>query len=456
MQTQNSRLYILAEAPVGKAIFTMAMPVMFGMLVQVFYNMVDTFFIGKMNDVNQLAAAGISFPFFMFMMACGSVIGVGGASLISRYLGMKKFEEAGQVVSLSMILILIMAAVLTVAGLIFLDPIAALIGAQGEVIAPTKAYILPIILGSVCFVGNYALSIILRAEGAALPAMKGMLIGTVVNIILNPIMIFAFNWKIAGSAWATIVGNLAGLIYYLKCYIGPKSILQPSFRGKLFHAEYLRGIFSIGVPSGLNMALMSVAGVVTNNLAATYGAIILAAMGISGRVTSLIILLLVGLAIGCQPLIGFNYGAKNKKRLYEILKTSMVIAVIAGTALLVLFTLLRTHAIAAFTNIPEVVDKGSFILLAMSISAPVIGVIMICMNSLQSLGKAIPSLILSTGRQGIFYIPLLFLLNGLFGFHGLIFTQAIVDVLMCVTATAMLLYVLKTDPVLHPERSKKA
>ncbi len=444
MHTQESRIHILAEAPVVKAIFTMALPVMFGMIVQVVYNMVDTFFIGKMNDVNQLAAAGIGFPIFMFLMAYGGVAGVGAASIISRFIGMKKMREAGEVVSLSLVLIVLMAVVLTVAGLAFLDPLISVFGASGDVIIPTKQYLFPLIIGSVFILANYSLSIILRAEGAALPAMKGMLIGTVINIILNPVMIFVFGWGIAGSAWATVVGNLAGLLYYLSCYAG-KSILKLSFGIHLFRSDYFRGIFSIGVPSGLNMGLMSAASIITNNLAAFYGATVLAAMGISVRVSSLFILLLVGLAVGCQPLVGYNYGAKNALRLKQIIKTSMVIAVILGTFLLVIFLVFGKYTIAVFTNIPDVIEKGTFILRAMSLSAPIVGVIMICMNSLQALGKALPSLILSTGRQGLFYIPILFLLNHFFGFNGLIFTQAIVDVLMCVTATIMLKHVLKTD-----------
>lgn len=444
MQSHESRIHLLGEAPVVKAIFTMALPVMLGMIVQVFYNMVDTFFIGKMNDVNQLAAASLGFPLFMFMMSMGGVVGVGAASLVSRYIGMKKMHEAGEIVSLSLVLVGLLSVIITTAGLVFIDPVIVLLGANGDVAVATKQYLLPLVVGSVAILANYSAGIILRAEGAALPAMKGMMLGTVVNIILDPVMIFLFGWGIAGAALATVIGNLAGFAYYLSCYTG-KSILRLVFDRHMFRREYVTGILSIGVPSGLNMGLMSAANIVTNNLASVYGATILAAMGIGGRISSLIILLLVGLATGCQPLIGYNYGAKNFDRLKKILKSSMVIAVIIGSFLLFLFAVFGKYAIAVFSSNPEVIEKGTFILRAMSIAAPIIGVIMICMNALQALGKAIPSLILSTGRQGLFYLPILFLLNGLFGFNGLIFTQAIVDVLMLVTATVMLRHVLKTD-----------
>ncbi len=448
MQSHDSRIKILAEAPVVRAIFTMALPIIFGMLVQVFYNMVDTFFIGKMNDVNQLAAASIGFPFFMLFMAFGSIIGVGASSLVSRYLGMKKIQDAGEVVSLSLILVLLMSVVITIAGLLFINPIITILGARADVAVATRAYVGPLIIGTVCIIGNFALGVILRAEGATLSAMKGMLIGTVVNIILDPVMIFLFGWGIAGAAWATVIGNLAGLLFYISCYFRT-SILKLTFSSRIFRSEYFRAVLSIGIPSGLNMGLMSVSNIITNNLASAYGAVILAAMGISGRITSLIILLLVGLATGCQPLIGYNYGARNKHRLYAILKTSMVISVLMGAVLLVIFTLYGKYTIAVFTTIPEVIETGTFVLRAMSIAAPIIGIVLICMNSLQSLGKALPSLILSTGRQGLFYLPLLFLLNTLFGFNGLIFTQAIVDFLMMIASALILRHVLRVDTYLH-------
>ena len=448
MQTKESRIHILAEAPVLSAIFQMALPVMLGMIVQVLYNMVDTFFIGKMNDVNQLAAASIGFPFFMIIMSVGGVIGVGASSIVSRYLGMKKMKEAGEVVSLSMILIIILAVIITIPALLFIRPVVFLLGARDAVIEPTIAYLAPLTTGSIIILGNFALGVILRSEGAAIAAMKGMIIGTVINIILDPVMIFLLDWKIAGAAWATVIGNLAGLAYYLYCY-ARHSILKLNFSGAIFRSEYLKNIFAIGIPSGVNQALMSVANIITNNLAATYGAVVLGAMGIAQRVNSLIILLLIGLATGCQPLIGYNYGAKNKQRLYSILKTSMAIAIILGSVLLVIFLIFTKYTIAIFTGIPEVIESGTYILRAISSSAPIIGIIMICMNSLQAMGKAMPSLILSAGRQGIFYIPILFLLNGLFGFNGFIFTQPIVDVLMCITASLMLRHVLHSDVILH-------
>jgi len=450
MKSNESRIYVLAEAPVLRAIFTMAMPVMFGMLIQILYNMVDTFFIGKLNDVNQLAASNLGFPFFMITMAIGGIIGIGSSSVISRYIGMKKLNEAGDIVGLSLYLLLAMGVVVTALCLAFMDPILMLLGAHGDVVGPTRGYLTPLVIGSSIIMANYALGIMIRSEGAPMNAMVGMLIGSVTNIILNPIMIFTFKLGIAGSAWATVIANTAGLCWYIWCY-ARKSMLKISPGRHVWKTAYLKGILSIGIPSGLNQGLMALSGILTNNLAAAYGATILASLGIASKVNSMIILLLIGLAAGCQPLFGYNYGAKNKARLISILKTAMIVAVIMGLAMLALFTLAGKHLIAIFSPIPEVIEQGRFILTAVSCSAPIIGIFMITMNCLQALGKAIPSLILSTGRQGLFYIPILFILSATFGFHGLVFTQAIVDVLMVITATIMLRHVIKTDPLLHAQ-----
>lgn len=447
MKTPETRLKVLAETPPLRAILTMALPVILGMIVQIVYNMVDTFFVGRLNDVNQLAAANLAFPFFMIMMGIGSVVGVGSASVISRYLGMKKNREAGEIVGLAIFLVVILALAVTAVSLIALEPILSAIGARGEVIGPTRDYLVPLILGSAIIMANFALGIMLRAEGGAVNAMKGMILGSLVNIVLNPLMIFTFGWGIAGSAWATVTANAVGIVWYAYCY-ARKSFLKISFGREIWRSVYFREILSIGIPSGVNQALLSIAAIVANNLAGAYGATGLAAMGIASKVNSVIILTLLGLATGCQPLYGYNYGAGNRKRLVAILKTSMGLAVVGGTVMLVAFALAGKGLIAAFSPIPEVVTEGRWILLAMVCSAPAVGTVMIVMNCLQAIGKPLPSLILSSGRQGLLYVPIIIALNALFGFKGVVLAQPVVDALMVVVGTVMLRHVVKHDRML--------
>jgi putative MATE family efflux protein len=282
--------------------------------------------------------------------------------------------------------------------------------------------------------------------------MTGQILGTLTNIILDPIMIFAMDMQIAGAAWATVIGNLVSVLYYLYCY-SDKSLLNINFNRKIFTVRYITGIFSIGIPSGLNHVFISFAIIVTNNLAAAYGAAVLAAMGIAQRLNSLAILFLVGLAVGCQPLVGYNYGAGNRRRLNSILKTGLILSVSSGLVLSLIFAVFSRYAVAVFTGNAEVIRYGTTMLRAMALAAPFVGVIMICMNSLQALGKAVPSLILSSGRQGIVYIPLLFLLSRFFGLTGIIFSQPIVDNLVSIAASFMLYHVLRTDTHLAKRES---
>ncbi len=447
MSKNDERIQTLAEEPVFTAILKMSLPVMMGMIIQVMYNMVDTYFIGRMNDVNQLAASSVGFPVFMLFMSVGGVIGTGASSLISRYLGMKKIREAGEIVGLSLILNIAFAVLVTGFGLAFLDPLVRMLGATGGVFEATKDYLLPLIVGSVIILGNFSFGMILRSEGAAMRAMVGMIIGTVVNIVLDPIMIFTMGMGIRGAAIATVIGNLAGLIWYLSSYAG-HSLITPVIDRASVSLGHIRDVLVIGIPSGLNQGLMSVAGIVTNNLAAAYGAAALGGMGVSQRIFSLVILLLIGLAVGTQPLVGYNYGAKNRQRVLAILKTGMAMAITLGTALFALMRLIGKPLVSVFTDLSEVVARGDWVLFAISCSAPIIGVIMITMNSLQALGKAKPSLLISAGRQGLFYIPIVFLLNGFFGFNGLVFTQPLVDVFTAVLAVLILRRTIIRDPLL--------
>lgn len=450
MADNNARIRILSEEPVITAILKMAVPVMLGMIIQVFYNMVDTYFIGRMNDANQLAASSLGFPLFMLLMSAGGIIGMGASSLISRFIGMKKLREAGEIVALSVVLNLAFALVVTVCGLLFINPLVRLLGGTGAVFDATKDYLVPLIAGSAIILGNFSFGMILRAEGAAMRAMFGMIIGTVVNIVLDPILIFTLDMGIRGAAIATVIGNLAGLVWYLGSYAGA-SMLKPVFDRACLRAQNMRDILAIGAPSGLNQGLMAAAGIVTNNLASAYGPDALGGMGVAQRIFSLVILLLIGLAAGTQPLIGFNYGAKNRARIVGVLKTGMVMSVMLGTALLALFSAVGKPLVALFSDIPEVVAHGAWVLQAVTLAAPLIGIIMITMNSLQALGKAKPSLLLSAGRQGIFYVPIVFLLNGLFGFDGLVFTQPIVDFFMAFISLAMLRSVIRRDPLLSKQ-----
>ncbi len=439
------RIELLANAPVTKAIMVMSLPVVLGMMVQVLYNLVDTFFIGKLGDPNQLAAANLAMPVFILMMALGGMIGTGASSYISRSLGEKRQDRADKTLSIGFFLCIFLGAIVTLVGLVFLKSLVSVLGASADTSAFASEYVLALFLGGIPIMTNYALGQLLRAEGDAMGSMFGMFLGTVTNIILDPIFIFAFGMGVRGAAIATVLGNLVSLIFYLIRYAQHKTLLQ--IKPKLFSFDRIifREIFSIGIPSSLSQVLMGFALIVLNNIAAGYSDIVVAGFGVSSRIISIGTFIFMGFAAGCQPLIGYNYGAKNYTRVRAIIIQGVIITSTIGVVLALLLGVFAKGVVGIFTSTPEVVATATIILRALVLSLPFVGGQMLSTITVQALGKALPALFLSISRQGLFFLPLLLILNALFGFRGFIYAQPVTDVLMLLLSSFIVWSILRRD-----------
>ncbi|MDD4200735.1 MAG: MATE family efflux transporter, partial [Eubacteriales bacterium] len=316
--TQNKQTELMSNTPVAKAIFKMSIPVVLGMMVQVLYNLVDTFFIGKLNDPNQLAAANITTPIFMLMMAIATIVSTGAASYISRCLGQKDNQSANRTLSTGVAISTGLGILMMAAGLIFLKPFITLLGATEAVYPYAFSYASVMFIGTLPVMLNYIGGQLLRSEGAVMPSIIGMMIGTVVNVILDPIFIFGFDMGIEGAAIATVLGNVAALGYYMFYYLSGKSLVK-------FKLKFISGdkkiwgqTFGIGIPAALSQFLMSGALIVCNNLAKPYGENAVAGMGVAAKLMYIGTFIFMGFAAGCQPLVGYNYGAKNFSRVKAI------------------------------------------------------------------------------------------------------------------------------------------
>lgn len=422
---QNKDLF--ENAPIPKAVASMAIPTIITMLVVVIYNMADTFFIGKTNDAMQVAAVSLATPVFMVFMALGNLFGIGGSSAISRALGEKNLKHAKHVCAFCCYGSLALGVVMMVLFLVGMNPILKLIGASENTVDYARSYLTYIAIGGPFILFSTAFGNILRGEGSAKESMIGNMIGTITNIILDPILILVLNWGVAGAAIATVIGNMAACLFYLMHFLRKKSIL--SIHPKDFHiGEHIASsVMAIGVPASLNNILMSCANIILNNVLAKYGDTPVAAMGVAMKANMLVVLLQIGLCAGIQPLIGYNYGAKNSKRLKNIFKFTGLCAVIMGTVLTVIMVIARASIIRAFINDADVVSYGIQMMIALQLSGPVIGILFLCINTLQGMGKALPSLILTICRQGIIFIPLVFTLNAVFGLDGVIYAQPVAD-----------------------------
>ena len=259
--------------------------------------------------------------------------------------------------------------------------------------------------------------------------MIGNMIGTVVNIVLDPIMILTLDWGVSGAAIATVIGNMGACLYYLLYFLKKKSNLSIRFRD--FHPSSVLAfsVMSIGVPASLNNILMSCANIILNLALAGYGDTPVAAMGVALKSNMLVVLLQIGLCAGIQPLIGYNYGARNKKRLMKVFWFTGLCAVVMGTALTVLMVIARRTLIQVFIDDPEVIAYGIQMVVALQLSGPFIGLLFLCINTIQGMGKALPSLVLTICRQGLIFIPLIFALNRIFGLDGVIYAQPAADYL---------------------------
>ena len=425
---------ILANQPVGKAIFKLAIPMVMGMMVQVFYNLVDTYFIGLLGDANQLAAANMAMPIFMLLMGMASIIGTGASSYISRSLGKSDYEQANKTTTIAVCLLLILSVIVTSVGVLACNSIVSALGASGDTFSYTYQYVIIMLLGGVGVMGNFAFGQLLRAEGNAMMSMMGMVIGTVLNLVLDPLFIFTFDMGVSGAALATVIGNMVGFIYYLVCFFRGKTVLKIKFKLFSFDKTIFTEIFKIGLPSSFNQLLMGGSTLVLNNIAITYGTSTVAGMGVATKIMMIGTFIFIGFSTGCQPLIGYSYGAGNLSRVKEIIKVGIKLTGTIGITLFVIFFFTSPFLIKMFTNDPEVIEKGNIIMRALMWSLPFLGGQMIATATAQSMGKAVAAMILSISRQGLLYIPLLLILNSIFGFNGFVYAQAITDILMFVFA----------------------
>ncbi|MGG2468683.1 MAG: MATE family efflux transporter [Paraclostridium dentum] len=436
---EDKKIRLLRDEKVSKAILKLSIPMVMGMMIQVLYNLVDTYFIGMLNDANQLAAANISLPVFMMLMAIAGIVGSGSSSYISRCLGNKDYEEANKTISIATGILIIMSIIVMIAGMFMSPNIAKGLGANEATFNYTYKYIFIMFIGAIPVMCSYALGQLLRSEGNIMQSVIGLTLGTVVNIVLDPVFIFGLKMEITGAAIATIIGQTSTLLYFMYAFLKGKTTLKINLKKFKYDKNIFKEIFTIGVPASLNQMLMGVATVIVNNIAVSYGTLTVAGMGVAMKIMTIGTFVFMGFSAGCQPLVGYNYGCNNIPRVKEIIKKGIIITSIIGLSLALIFGVFANSLIGLFTSEPEVINKGAIILKALIISLPFVGGQMISTTSAQSMGKVVVAFILSISRQGLLYMPLLIILNKVFGFSGFIYAQPITDMIM-LTFSAILLF----------------
>lgn len=402
MEKEN-RNALFETTPVPKAFLTLALPVVMSKIISMIYNMVDIYFIGRTGNANLVAGVSICAPVFLLMVSLGDLFGLGGSSVMSRLFGQKKDEDGKRVSSFTFYSAIATGVLITVIMLIFQTPILHMLGAEGEVLSYAAEYYIWIALGAPFIILTLIPTNQLRTEGLANIAMIGSIVGSVVNIVLDPVFIFGLGMGAGGAAIATVLGNIVTDIIFVVCIRKKSQKLTVDIKMAKIDLAIVGAVFAIGLPSSLNNLMNSFGTALLNRGLASYGADKVAAMGIASKVNMMVAMIMIAFAFGAQALIGYNYGAGNRSRLREILKFDLLVQMliaIAGGALLMIFA---PSMIRLFMNDAVIVEAGTLILRRMLLGLPFTGIFLVCSTLFMSAGKSLPTLIMSLSRQGIVF-----------------------------------------------------
>jgi putative MATE family efflux protein len=451
---ENNKIELMEKTPVKKAVLQLAIPTMLAMAVQMIYNLTDTYFIGQTGDLNLVAALSLATPIFMLIQAIGNIFANGTSSYISRNLGAKNYTEAKHANSVAVYTAIMIGITLTIVLLTFKTPILNVIGTSEATFIPTSQYLTIVTVFSIILILNVTLAGLVRAEGATKKAMIGMVIGIVLNIGLDPIFILVLDLGVVGAAWATVIGNFAGTLFFIIHFLSKNTLLSIRLKDFKPNVKMYKETFKIGIPAALSNVVMSISFVLVNVIAVSYGDHVVAGNGVQMRVASMSVMLVMGLALGFQPFAGYNYGAKKFDRLKSGFKITMIYGTVLSITFAIIFYFFGEELIRLFINDDATVKAGSKILRAFVWSIPCFGVQFTMMVTFQATGKAVKAMIVSLGRQCIIYIPLLFALNTLYGFDGFIYAQPAADVLTTIIALLLSVSFIKNMDALHENEIK--
>ena len=441
METKN--LILMERAPVPKAILTLSIPTLLSTIVSLLYNLTDTYFIGLLDDPIQLGAISLAFPVFMVIQAIANIFSGGAPSYVSRCLGAGNIQEARRTSAVATYSSAAVILVMTALCFAFLEPILNMLGTSPETIGPTRQYVQIVLIFSVVMTLQAVLPALLRSEGKVKEAVIGMVIGTGLNIVLDPVFILLLHQGVTGAAWATIIGNVFAVVYYLSIYLRGKTSLSIYPKDFKPSRRIMTEVLKIGLPSSISQIIMSFSNIMMNNLASGYGDYVISAYGVAGKLTTMVFMITMGYISGYMPFAGYNYGAGKYKRMLSAMKFSLISGTGVCLILLIPFIWLAPGFLRLFTSDPQIIDVGVRFLRAYAWVVPFMAIQMTVMCTFQAVGDGVRSMLINLGRQLLFYIPFLYLFNHLWGLTGLLYAQTGADI--CVTVLAVLIGL----PLLH-------
>lgn len=420
--SQDEKYRMMTENPIPGLIGRLAVPTIISMLVTSFYNMADTFFVGRIGT-SATAAVGVAFPVMAVIQALGFFCGHGSGNSISRKLGAQENDAAGELAATGFFVGMILGLLVLVLGLLFLTPLSRILGSTDTILPYTREYLGIILIGAPWMTAQFVLNNQIRFQGNAFYAMIGVGTGAVLNIILDPILIFGFRMGISGAALATVFSQLISF-FLLLAGVHFSGCIPIRLKNVRFHRERLREIAGGGLPSLFRQGLGSVATMTLNIAANPYGDAAIAAMSVVSRIFMFAISALIGFGQGFQPVCGFNYGAKKYGRVREAFWFCVKVSTIFLFALSILGFLLSGHLIGIFRDDPEVIRIGTAAVRFQCATLILNGWIVMNNMMTQTMGKTFYASLLASARQGLFFIPILLILPRILGLIGIQSAQA--------------------------------
>lgn len=436
---QSQQFQKMTHMPIGKLISTLSIPTIISMLVTSIYNMADTFFVSKLGT-SASGAVGIVFSVMAIIQAVGFTFGMGSGSWISRLLGAKKEEQSTEVAATGFYSSIFLCALLAIVGEWKLDELMQLLGASETILPYAKSYAGFILLAAPVMASSFVLNNVLRSEGHAKFSMIGITTGGILNVVLDPIFIFGFDMGIMGAAAATALSQLVSFLILLSYFVTGKTTTKLGIRRMSKNPATYFQIVKNGLPSFSRQGLASIASILLNTQAAVYGDAAVAAMAIVTKIFMMIFSVMIGFGQGYQPVAGYNFGAGLLERVRKAIKFTLLVGmVVMGSAAVGLFFAAPWLMRMFISDDPAVMEIGTMALRAQAVSMPLIPIGTVANMTFQSVGKAWHATIMSAMRQGIFFIPLIFILPAMFQLWGVVTTQAVSDVLTALACMPFLL-----------------
>lgn len=427
---RSARANDLEILPIGKLLRYYAVPSIVGSMVNSLYNIVDRIFIGQGVGGMAISGLALTFPILIFLQAFGVLVGVGASSRISILLGQKKNEEAEHLLGNAFLLSVILSLSTIILTFVFLEPLLYAFGASADTIPYAKAYLEIVIPGNIFANLTFSYNAVMRSTGYPRKAMLTMIIGAALNVALDAIFIYGFGWGIRGAAWATVISMFVGMIFVLQHFTDKRNLLLIKPKNFKLKRNYIFGILSIGVAPFVMHLVASMVQVLKNTSLVKYGGdYAVGAHGISNSIATLIFMLIMGLAIGMQPIVGYNFGAGNMSRVKEAFIKTIKINMSIGLVGLIVTQLFPEYLVRFFTSDTELVGIASTAVSIETFAFWAVGFQVSAGHFFQSIGSAWRALILSVSRQVVLLIPALFILPKFWSLKGVWISTPVADLL---------------------------